>query len=114
MFKLGRYPRHVMRFTGRFSTFVFAALVCACGSMTPEGSKIEGMRHPTTEEMQVQQMRVNGVDLAYVEEGKGETVVFVHGSAGDWRNWEGLRPSIARKISLRLIESPLPLSQRVG
>ena len=63
------------------------------------------MRHPTTEEMQVEQMCVNGVDLAYVEEGKGETLVFVHGSAGDWRNWEGLRRSIAEKyyfVSLSL------------
>lgn len=50
-----------------------------------------------TEKMQVKQMRVNGVDLAYVEEGQGETVVFVHGAFGDWRNWEGLRPAIAER-----------------
>jgi pimeloyl-ACP methyl ester carboxylesterase len=90
-----------MRFNRRFSTLFFAALVSACGSMIPEGSK----RHPTTEEMPVKQMRVNGVDLAYVEAGKGETVVFVHGSAGDWRNWEGLRPVVAEKyhfVSLSL------------
>ncbi len=48
-----------------------------------------------TDKMQVKQMRVNGVDLAYVEEGRGETVVFVHGAFGDWRNWERLRPAIA-------------------
>jgi pimeloyl-ACP methyl ester carboxylesterase len=63
------------------------------------------MRHPATEEMQVKQMRVNGVDLAYVEEGAGETVVFVHGTDGDWRNWEGLRPLVAERyrfVSLSL------------
>ena len=50
-----------------------------------------------TEKMQVKQMRVNGVDLAYVEEGRGETVLFVHGAFGDWRNWEGMRPAIAER-----------------
>jgi pimeloyl-ACP methyl ester carboxylesterase len=58
-----------------------------------------------TEVMQVKQMRVNGVDLAYVEEGRGETVVFVHGAFGDWRNWEAVRPAIAERyrfVSLSL------------
>jgi len=53
----------------------------------------------------VKQMRVNGVDLVYVEEGKGETVVFVHATDGDWRDWEGLRPLVAEKyhfVSLSL------------
>ena len=31
---------------------------------------------------------VNGVDLAYVEQGQGEPVLFVHGGAGDYRAWE--------------------------
>ena len=55
--------------------------------------------------MPVKQMRVNGVDLAYVEEGKGATVVFVHPTAGDWRDWEGLRPLVAQEyhfVSLSL------------
>jgi pimeloyl-ACP methyl ester carboxylesterase len=47
--------------------------------------------------MQVKQMPVNGVDLAYVEDGKGATVLFVHGAMGDWRTWDGLRPFIAEK-----------------
>lgn len=63
------------------------------------------MGHLPTSLMQVKQMRVNGVDLAYVEEGRGETVVFVHGAFGDWRNWEGMRPAIAERyrfVSLSL------------
>src|SRR5512139_2290574 len=58
-----------------------------------------------TDKRQVKQMRVNGVDLAYVEEGRGETVVFVHGAFGDWRNWEAVRPAIAERyrfVSLSL------------
>ncbi len=31
---------------------------------------------------------VNGVDLAYVEQGQGEPVLFVHGGSGDYRAWD--------------------------
>jgi pimeloyl-ACP methyl ester carboxylesterase len=31
---------------------------------------------------------VNGVDLAYVEQGQGEPVLFVHGGIGDYRAWD--------------------------
>jgi len=69
---------------------------CGCAANRPENlGTQQSMLHPTTEQMQVKKLRVNGVELAYVEEGKGETVVFVHGTAGDWRNWEGLRPALA-------------------
>ncbi len=51
----------------------------------------------STDEMQVKKLKVSDVELAYVEEGKGETVVFVHGFAGDWRTWESLRPFISDK-----------------
>jgi pimeloyl-ACP methyl ester carboxylesterase len=47
--------------------------------------------------VQVKKLKVNGVELAYVEEGRGDTVVFVHGACGDWRTWEGVRPIIAKR-----------------
>ena len=31
---------------------------------------------------------VNGIDLAYIEQGQGEPVLFVHGGAGDYRAWD--------------------------
>jgi non-heme chloroperoxidase len=31
---------------------------------------------------------VNGVDLAYIEQGPGEPVLFVHGGVGDYRAWD--------------------------
>lgn len=37
---------------------------------------------------------VNGVSLAYREQGTGEPVVFVHGSASDLRTWEQQVPAI--------------------
>ncbi len=45
-----------------------------------------------TYSLPVKQMSVNGVDLAYVEEGTGPTVLFIHGASGDWRTWDGVRP----------------------
>lgn len=51
----------------------------------------------TTETIPVRQLRVNGTDLAYVEEGRGPTVVFVHGASGDWRTWDGLRPYLVKE-----------------
>src|SRR5919206_1723531 len=36
-----------------------------------------------------QNAKVNGLDIAYVERGRGQPVVFVHGGTGDWRTWEG-------------------------
>jgi pimeloyl-ACP methyl ester carboxylesterase len=34
-------------------------------------------------------VRVNEVDLAYVEQGQGEPIVLVHGSLNDYRSWRG-------------------------
>ena len=47
----------------------------------------------------MKKLKVNDVELAYVEEGKGDTVVFVHGGGvGDWRSWEAVRPLISSKF----------------
>ena len=46
--------------------------------------------------MGMKRMHVNGVDLAYVEEGTGETVVFVHGACGDCRSWDPVRRYVAQ------------------
>ena len=40
---------------------------------------------------------VDGVALAYREQGEGEAVVFVHGSASDLRTWEQQLPAIGTK-----------------
>jgi pimeloyl-ACP methyl ester carboxylesterase len=42
-------------------------------------------------------VKANGVDLAYVEEGKGIPVVFAHGAVADLRFWEPQRQDIGRK-----------------
>jgi pimeloyl-ACP methyl ester carboxylesterase len=47
----------------------------------------------------VKRLKVNDVELAYVEEGKGDTIVFVHGCCvADLYNWEPVRPYISEKF----------------
>lgn len=43
---------------------------------------------PAREAASVKQMEVNGASLAYVEQGRGAPVVFVHGSMNDYRVWK--------------------------
>jgi non-heme chloroperoxidase len=43
---------------------------------------------------EVKHVQVNGVDLAYVDQGRGVPVVFVHGSVGDRRIWRHQRAAI--------------------
>ncbi|MBK9574957.1 MAG: alpha/beta hydrolase [Rhodoferax sp.] len=49
----------------------------------------------SSETVSVKQLRVNETILAYVEQGNGAPVVFVHGASLDWRAWDGLRGDIA-------------------
>jgi pimeloyl-ACP methyl ester carboxylesterase len=41
------------------------------------------------------QIEVNGIPMSYVDDGRGEPVVFVHGAAGDLRVWEPIREAVA-------------------
>jgi pimeloyl-ACP methyl ester carboxylesterase len=66
---------------------IFAMALSAC----------QGVPHPPTDRIEVKHMRVDGTDLAYVEEGNGTTIVMVHGAVGDWRTWEAERPYLATK-----------------
>jgi len=45
--------------------------------------------------MMMPQLRVNDVDLSYIEQGAGTPVVFVHGARMDLRYWEPQRQAIA-------------------
>jgi pimeloyl-ACP methyl ester carboxylesterase len=70
-----------------FAICLVTAFLAAC----------QGSPHRATEALEIRKIRVNDVDLAYVENGRGETVIFVHGASGDWRTWDDLRPFIAEK-----------------
>src|SRR5207302_9857349 len=66
---------------------IFAMALSACVHVPP----------PTTDAMEVKHILVNGIDLAYVEDGIGTTILMVHGAVGDWRTWEAERPYLATK-----------------
>jgi pimeloyl-ACP methyl ester carboxylesterase len=44
---------------------------------------------------EVHHARVNGIDLPYLDQGRGVPVVFVHGVPGDHRSFEGQREAVA-------------------
>lgn len=46
---------------------------------------------------QPRQLRVNGVDLSYIEQGTGAAVLFVHGAWMDLRYWEPQRQAVAKQ-----------------
>ncbi|HUG53479.1 MAG TPA: alpha/beta hydrolase [Vicinamibacteria bacterium] len=45
----------------------------------------------------VKTARVNGVELAYVDHGRGEAVVLVHGAMHDYRIWAETWPELAKR-----------------
>jgi pimeloyl-ACP methyl ester carboxylesterase len=51
----------------------------------------------TTAPPQTRQLSANGVNLTYVDEGKGAPVVFVHGALSDLRFWEPQRQAFASR-----------------
>ncbi|MBF0526528.1 MAG: alpha/beta hydrolase [Deltaproteobacteria bacterium] len=58
-------------------------------------SGCQGVAHSPTPRVMAKQMNVNGAQMAYVEQGTGDTVVFVHGALSDYRRWELIRPVIS-------------------
>lgn len=45
----------------------------------------------------VKQININGSDLAYIEQGEGELLIFVHGALGDCRTWSRQLAVVAPK-----------------
>jgi pimeloyl-ACP methyl ester carboxylesterase len=74
-----------IRTPARFAFAAFAAtLLAACASLTDTPP---APRH----------VEVDGARLAYIEQGRGTPVVFVHGAISDWRTWERQRSAFAAK-----------------
>ena len=67
---------------------VIACVVLVSGCQALQTSKVG----PPT----VRQATVEGVNLKYVEQGQGATVVFVHGAFSDHRVWEAQREAVAQ------------------
>ena len=50
-----------------------------------------------SETSEVRRVQVNGTDLAYIEKGTGEPVVFIHGAISDYRMWLSQVEVLSRK-----------------
>ncbi|HWN11135.1 MAG TPA: alpha/beta hydrolase [Pyrinomonadaceae bacterium] len=56
------------------------------------GCQVVGAKLPP-----LKQININGSELTYIEQGKGELVVFVHGALGDFRTWSRQLAQLAPK-----------------
>jgi pimeloyl-ACP methyl ester carboxylesterase len=69
-------------------TLVWLGVFVMCGGMAwPVGA---------ADAPPLRRLRVNGVDLSYVQQGTGAPVVFVHGLVSDLRIWEAQRSAVAQ------------------
>jgi pimeloyl-ACP methyl ester carboxylesterase len=71
------------------ATILLSALVLASGCAP--------WRTEPSAPAELKKIIVNGAELSYLEDGVGETVIFLHGVGTDLRIWEGVRPHIATK-----------------
>jgi pimeloyl-ACP methyl ester carboxylesterase len=55
------------------------------------------VRQETAVAPAVKTIVVNGAQLSYIEEGRGETVIFLNGVGTDMRVWDAVRPYIASR-----------------
>ncbi len=51
----------------------------------------------TAAQPQSRQLRIEGAELSYIEQGSGTPVIFIHGAVGDYRLWEPQRDELSRK-----------------
>ncbi len=74
----------------RLAAIMAFALALLCGCATPSTT------NPTTDS--IRKVIVNGAEISYVEQGAGETVVFLHGVGSDLRIWGEVAPLIASRF----------------
>ncbi len=70
-----------------FSTSILLLMLfclCACGNRNSDKSK-QDVDHAIAE---LKTVFINGDSISYMDIGKGEPVVFVHGTVGDYRTWD--------------------------
>ena len=67
-----------------FSAMLLAALWLTLTTPTPAPPILATKIQPD----QLKKIRVNGVELHYIEKGKGTAVLLVHGGAEDYRSWK--------------------------
>jgi pimeloyl-ACP methyl ester carboxylesterase len=68
-----------------FSLSFLLLLICLCACNDSDTSKAQT---EASSEPEVRSLFINGDSIHYVDVGKGDPVVFVHGGAGDYRTFE--------------------------
>src|SRR6185503_8015369 len=78
-----------------FFSLIFLSLLFCLGSCnnsdTGKTTQSEGSAVP-----EVKSIFINGDSIHYIDIGKGDPVVFVHGSLGDFRTWAGQMDTFAK------------------
>jgi pimeloyl-ACP methyl ester carboxylesterase len=70
----------------RTSRLTVAVFVLFCAALTSQTAAQTGEANKTKHQLKT--VRVNGVELHYLENGSGVPVIFVHGGLDDYRMWE--------------------------
>ena len=80
-------------FSNRASILFRAAVTVLLGAAFAPPALAQSAETSETKPVQLTRVRVNGVDLHYLEMGKGVPIIFVHGGLDDYRMWEAqLKP----------------------
>ncbi|MDG3583888.1 alpha/beta fold hydrolase [Galbibacter pacificus] len=72
-------------------------MACHQSSKTKSMASKEMDKQPVERELKPRIIKVNGVNLHYVEKGKGNPVVFVHGAFGDYRTFHNQMGDFSHK-----------------
>jgi len=68
-------------------SLLFVTTIMVCSSPAPGGALRLQAKNRAQGAPPTKRIQVNGVSLAYVEQGHGESVVFIHGFLHDFRVW---------------------------
>jgi len=73
------------------SFFLMLVYLCSCNSNNTAKTRSEANTAP-----QLKGIFINGDSIHYIDMGKGDPVVFVHGAFGDYRTWEAQMDTFAQ------------------
>lgn len=85
---------------------LFKAVLLACGVGVFAASAQDVRKPDWPMPLGVEHVWVDGYPIAYQEHGRGEPVVLVHGSMGDYRTWAGQVPALSRHYRVFSISLP--------
>ena len=73
-------------------SFCLLFFLCSCNNSNTDTST----QNQTNTTPELKAVFINGDSLHYIEMGKGDPVVFVHGTLGDYRTWEAQMDTFAK------------------